>query len=582
MLRRRKGSREADTWLSDAQLAQCARADEAAIFHSPVPTRMISNGEYLPVPQTVEQQRVEARIQELATASAKKLGMSRRQFLASTGGLAAAFLAMNEVFGRFFHVDPIELFEPAAFAANGAPANLFVLDDQLHLVRSSIGTDQMALRAIAQGPTAMVSGVPANPFNPEDLPDELGDPWTPWNPALIGLPITPEIFHLVPFIKDVYLDSQVTVGLLSNVTSFVPGFVPPDLQPPKNIQEAQAVEILTAAQTVGVRNFVNQLAGSPRLLAHGLLYVGVGNLDFIQYQIEVLQPDAWKGYNITFAAKVDLDPDSPMQQWRLDDEAVAYPTYERISQHQAAHQQTQPGFGNICVHKGLAPVPPDTPEQGNPTDIPKAATDWPNLNFIIYHSAIQPLIFMFDALQEIRSGVLRNGVPDIRWTTQFAQLAQPFPNVYAELGTTFASTVITFPTVTAHLLGQLLTFMGPARILFGSDSVWYGSPQWQIEAFWRFQIPDAMREQYHYPALTEAAKRLILGLNAAELYGVRPTPGVYQPVPADYEAQIPDDLKTLLEFPGFTADNLSTIRTAYQALGAQPSHTRYGWIRTRG
>src|SRR2546430_12903367 len=77
----------------------------------PIPTQIVSNGEYMPPPQTEGQKRVEARTLELADGAAKKLGMSRRQFLAGTGGMAAALLAMNEVFGRFFDVNPIDMFE---------------------------------------------------------------------------------------------------------------------------------------------------------------------------------------------------------------------------------------------------------------------------------------------------------------------------------------------------------------------------------------------------------------------------------------------------------------------------------------
>ena len=107
------GSREEDAWLSDQQLARCAPA-ETEPFQSPVPTRMVSNGEYMPHPQTQQQKHVELRIKELADMAAKKLGISRRKFLAGSGGMAAAFLAMNEVFGkRFFNVSAIELFEPS-------------------------------------------------------------------------------------------------------------------------------------------------------------------------------------------------------------------------------------------------------------------------------------------------------------------------------------------------------------------------------------------------------------------------------------------------------------------------------------
>src|ERR1700761_8103371 len=124
------GSREEDAWLSDKQLERCSPA-ETEPFQSPVPTRMISNGEYMPHPQTREQQHVEYRIKELADAAAKKLGVSRRRFLEGTGGLAASFLAINEVFGKpFFKVTPDEMYEPAAYKENGTPADAFVFDDQ--------------------------------------------------------------------------------------------------------------------------------------------------------------------------------------------------------------------------------------------------------------------------------------------------------------------------------------------------------------------------------------------------------------------------------------------------------------------
>src|SRR6185312_3460812 len=108
-------------WLSDEQLTQVAPA-EAEPFHGPVPTRMVSNGEYMPHPQTREQKRVEARVKELATRAAKRLDVSRRAFLGSTGGLAASFLAMNEVYGQgFFKVDDNEMFDPSNHARNGPP-----------------------------------------------------------------------------------------------------------------------------------------------------------------------------------------------------------------------------------------------------------------------------------------------------------------------------------------------------------------------------------------------------------------------------------------------------------------------------
>src|SRR2546422_10204970 len=101
------------------ELAKCSRAYdvESEEFCSPIPTQNVSNGEYLPKPQTEKQQEVEARIKELADATSKKLGVSRREFLASSGGMAASFMAMHEVYGKFFDVDKAEHFDPADSAA---------------------------------------------------------------------------------------------------------------------------------------------------------------------------------------------------------------------------------------------------------------------------------------------------------------------------------------------------------------------------------------------------------------------------------------------------------------------------------
>ncbi len=565
--------------LGEAQVAKCGRADVAELFHAPIPTRMISNGEYMPVPQTEEQRRVEARIEALADEASKRLGISRRKFLHSSGGMAATLLAMNEVFGRFFNVSLIEMFEPAAYAAAAPPRDLFVFDDQLHFVRGS-KPSPAALRAIAQGPSSAPT-VKSNPFNPRGQPDEQGETWGVWNPALVGLPIDPAYAHLTQFIKDVYLDSQVTIGLLSNVTASMVQVEGERARAPRNAEEAQRGEILTAAQTAAARNFINEISGSTRMLCHGLLYVGKGNLACIQEQIDQNQPDSWKGYNISNAAKVDNDPNSLMRQWRHDDEEVAYPTFELIQKNHERIKERKPGLNNICVHKGLAPGPPD-PLRGHPGDLPKAARDWPNLNFISYHACIQPNFFLGDTLKDIQADKLRGGVPNISWTTEYAQLVSDLPNCYAEIGTTWASSVVTFPTVAAHIMGQLMKFMGEDRIVFGSDSVWYGSPQWQIEALWRFQIPEAMREKYGYPALTESAKRKILGLTSAKLYGIgKVDTASYPPVPKDYESRMSKELKTLLEFEKLNADHMSKMKETYAALALEPDHTRYGWMRVR-
>jgi uncharacterized protein len=643
------GSREDDAWLSDEQLERCAPAEKEP-FAGPVPTRMISNGEYMPFPQTEKQRRVEARVKELADKAAKKLGISRRQFLSSASGLAASFLAMNEVFGNtFFKVSTVEMFEPAAAAENGPPKNLFVFDDQTHIVRSSTNTPQ-GLRALAQGPGSVSTGAGfrANPFNgtggnPAGV-DELGNPWTPWNPAQLGPDFPPNPgppttvageFHLGQYINRMYLQAQTSVSIISNANIAL--FTPPGggtPAPANNIHDSLVSEILTGWQTAQCRDYINGLAGSTRALAHGQIYPGPGNMadplfgDFTRWQIEFMQPDSWKGYNVAFAASAA--PGLPFARWRLDDEAIAYPTYAVIADNKDQLKE-HPGFFNICIHKGLSAngTQPgganNLPNFGNPDDMVKVATDWPQFNWIIYHSCIRPGFWALQSLQDIENlpGAMTpttltdsdgHTVPNIRWSTQLAQIAagkyvagaEPFstspsstrrlPNIYAELGTTMASLIVTFPTVWAHLIGQLLYYMGENNIVFGSDSLWYGGPQWQIEALWRSQIPEDIADRWGYPQLNDGAKRKILGHNSARLYGLAPAAPQYRTgnlasYPTAPELQSGGRLDTALRGPGYPEpvtpvglapndDRFAKLKRWQEELKLGRSNERYGWMRT--
>jgi predicted TIM-barrel fold metal-dependent hydrolase len=661
--RRPPDSREEDSWLSDAQQRRVAPA-ETEPFVAPVPTRMVSNGEYMPHPQTDDQKHVEYRVKELADEAAKRLGTTRRRFLMGTGGLAASFLAMNEVYGKeLFNVSPVEMYETAAYAENGVPQDVFVFDDQTHIVRTSMNGGN-ALRALAQGPgpASTAAGYSSNPFNgtggnPAGV-DEFGNPWADWNPAQLGPAYPPNSgppttalgeFHLGQYINRMYLQSQTSISIISNANLALftaPGTTVPG--PASNISESLQSEILTGYQTSMCRDFINNLAGSRRAFAHAQIYPGVGNLedpafgDYTQWQIEFCQPDSWKGYNIAYAASPF--PGSEFAQWRLDDETIAYPTYAVINANR--HQlRKHPGFFNICIHKGLAAsgTQPgganNTPDYGNPDDIVKVATDWPQFNWIIYHSCFRPDFWSLQALLDIQNApgsmaptTLTDSdghtVPNIRWSTQFAQICggkyvagaeptstspsshRPLRNVYTELGTTMASMIVTFPTAWAHLIGQQLYYMGSEHIVFGSDSLWYGGPQWQVEALWRFQIPDDIAERWGYPQLTEYDKRQILGLNSARLYGLygRQAVGVGEPGSPYRQGNLAryaplmkpgSAIDTVLEGVGYPTpitpvdsavsvsadlipnDNFTRLKKQRTEAGAGRSNARFGWMRTQ-
>ena len=92
-------------FLTDEEIAELRPAPEA-MFPSPIPTRVVSSDEFAPIPQTERQREVEARIKSMADEIGGKQNRSRRSFLATASGMAAAFLAMNEVYGPVLASSP--------------------------------------------------------------------------------------------------------------------------------------------------------------------------------------------------------------------------------------------------------------------------------------------------------------------------------------------------------------------------------------------------------------------------------------------------------------------------------------------
>src|SRR5258708_4443397 len=104
------------SWLSEREQRLVAGAEEASAA-TPIPTQIVSNGEYLPPPQSATQKRVEERINELADFNGRRVGLSRRQFMRTSCGMAAAFLAMNEIYGPVFRGEAAQSREPEMMLA---------------------------------------------------------------------------------------------------------------------------------------------------------------------------------------------------------------------------------------------------------------------------------------------------------------------------------------------------------------------------------------------------------------------------------------------------------------------------------
>ena len=171
----------------------------------------------------------------------------------------------------------------------------------------------------------------------------------------------------------------------------------------------------------------------------------------------------------------------------------------------------------VACHKGLGgPVPDASVAAASPRDIGPAALAYPDINFVVYHSG-------YELNPEGEEGPYdaaapNDGVDRLVKTVETAGIG-PGGNVYAELGSTWYL-ILRRPVEAAHVLGKLLKAVGPDRIVWGTDSIWYGSPQPLIDAFRSFQIPESFQEQYGYPALTTETKDKILSHNARRLYSV--------------------------------------------------------------
>ncbi|MDH3599759.1 MAG: amidohydrolase [Candidatus Tectomicrobia bacterium] len=280
------------------------------------------------------------------------------------------------------------------------------------------------------------------------------------------------------FIKDVFLDSDTDMMVLS----FVPSRRDSE---PLTIQEADAV-----------RQLIEEMEGNHRLLLHGRVNPNqAGDLEGMDELAERWGVVAWKTYT-------QWGPDG--RGYFLSDAETGLPFIEK-----ARHL----GVKVICVHKGV-PFGRRSYEHSLCDDIGVVAKMYPDVDFIVYHSGWVP------GQPEVayNPGLRRDGV-DSLIRSLIDNDVPPNSNVYAELGSTWRGWMRE-PNSAAHGLGKLLTYVGENNVLWGTDSVWYGSPQDQIQTFRVFQISPELQEQYGYPVLTPELRAKVFGLNATKPYRI--------------------------------------------------------------
>jgi uncharacterized protein len=199
-------------------------------------------------------------------------------------------------------------------------------------------------------------------------------------------------------------------------------------------------------------------------------------LDLMERQVGEFGAKAFKFYNVRY------DYGRPFP-WRMDDPQIAFPVFEKAQ---------ELGVNLIGVHKGV-PLGPQPIESTQTWDMDGAAANFPDLNFVIFHV----------------------GLPFIDETCW--QLIR-YPNLYASIAATI-NFVVRAPRQFAEILGKLLFWCGEDKIVYGSEAPIF-QPQWALDAFWDFELPQDLVEGYGYPQLTEQAKRKILGENLLRLHGM--------------------------------------------------------------
>jgi predicted TIM-barrel fold metal-dependent hydrolase len=184
-------------------------------------------------------------------------------------------------------------------------------------------------------------------------------------------------------------------------------------------------------------------------------------------------------------------------------------------------EATRLGITLVNTHKGLPAVfAPGSPETVRTIDYPQALKNFPKMKFCAYHSGF----FQGNTHPEGKRGI-------DEWIEVLEGLdKRDRKRMYSEIGSTFGFLLTADQGDApgqeqfrlAHLLGRLIKTLGSRNVIWGTDSVWWGSPQFLIDAFKTLQIPASLQESEGYAPLTDKVKKRIIGENAARLYKVKP------------------------------------------------------------
>jgi uncharacterized protein len=443
----------------------------------PIKLGPCSNGEYDPVPLGTVAREAMRRTRLDAESHARRLRLPRRSFLRSVGGAALMLMTLDACHHE------------ATRARGSRPGGRYRVPPDAttepSVARDALGGDDLVVDAQTH-------------FLEFDAAHDAGIGFAAGFPqAACGAHDPRDCFSVQHYLDELFARSDTSMAVLSAVP--IAGESSP----------------LTIDAMERARRSLDHACGDGRLLLHGGVFPQLGRpgaaLDAMAELTAHHPIAAWKVYTHT-----------PGPGWWLDDHEADAPRVGGAFLQRAREL----GVTTVCVHKGLG----GGTRYSSPIDIGPAAKSHPDLRFVVYHSGYDTV----DAPEgPYRQTGVAYGVDRLVRSLRDNGIA-PGANVYAELGSTWWN-LMRDPTQAAHVLGKLLVHVGPDNVLWGTDSIWYGSPQDQIQAFRAFEITTELQERYGYPALTPDVKRRILGANALKLHGVAAPTNACKPSAAEIE-----------------------------------------------
>lgn len=476
------------------------KTDPEVPYEPPIWLGDFSNGE-LYHEQTATERRVREQILKLGDERARHYGMDRREFMASGLGVALSMSVINLANGCSGGDDGGFAMPDAGGAGAGGSSGIGGAAG----TGASSGTGGTSTAGTGgTGGTAGVGGMP-DPVECETALDysdmfifdvqthrvNRAPPiyrsfleYLPQGSCGMGVP---DCYSKDEYVRVFFFDSDTTATVLSGIPAT------DDNNP------------LTNAEIAESRDYVNALAqDTQRVITHAMVLPNYNHQQQLEGMAQIITSaapvGAWKCYT-------PWGPGDGVSGYWLDDPAIGIPFIE---------QGRTLGIKTFAAHKGL-PIPGFDNSYGDPKDLGVVAKMFPDCKFICYHSAYQ--FGNGDETLGYTAGA-RDGVNSLI-TACLDNGIEPGSNLYGELGSTWNS-IMNNPIQATQVLGKLLKYLGEDNIVWGTDCMWYGSPQPQIMAFMSFQMNQTIRMAEGYPDLTPAIKAKILGLNAAKVYGIDP------------------------------------------------------------